>query len=330
MASDNRENEQWLRKVGLIVSTGTKGLDLSNLRIRFQVFAPDEGAPPTAIIRVFNLSATTAKTVQKEFQTVTLQAGYERGNYGIIFQGTIKQFRRGRENQTDTYLDIMAADGDYMSNFVHLDRTLAGGAEVQARYDAIKQQIAQQTDAQFQNNAGGAGDPSGAIPPQYNTFGGVLPRGKVMWGLPRAQLDILANTTNTSWNIQNGKINIKLVTGYLPGEAVILNSANGMIGIPEATNNGIEVTCLINPLLRVGGRVHIDNASINTVNVREQTGFPTTASIARFADVTNDGFYRIIVIEHRGDSWGNEWYSSLVCLSIDPSAAPNNSVKSDG
>lgn len=309
--------EQWIRKVGLIVSTGTKGLDLSNMRIKFQVFAPDADAPPTAIIRVFNLATNTAKTVQKEFQTVTLQAGYERGNYGIIFQGTIKQFRRGRESATETFLDIMAADGDEAYNFAVLNKTIAAGSDVRARQDAIFQATSPQ------------GLTRGNIPADLVT-GGTLPRGKVMFGLAREQLSIMSKTANATWSIQNGKVNIIPLTGYLDGQAVVLNSRTGMIGVPEATNNGVEVVCLINPLLRVGGRVHIDNQSINTLTIRDQGGFPRYSSMTFPADVSADGFYRILVIEHRGDNRANEWFSSLTCLSVDPSAAPTNSVKAYG
>lgn len=315
MASSN--TLQYKRKVGLVVSAGTKGLDLSNMRIRFQVFAPDADAPPTAVIRVFNLKADTAKTVQKEFQTVTLQAGYEMGNYGIIFQGTIKQFRRGRESATDTFLDIMAADGDQGYNFAVLNKTLAGGSTVADRLDAIFQATNKQ------------GLARGDIPSDFGT-GGTLPRGKVLFGLAREPLTSIAASKNSSWSIKNGKINVIPLTGYLAGEAVVLNATTGMIGVPEATNNGIEVTCLINPLLTVGGRVQIDNKSINTLTVRDQGGFPRYSSMTFPADVSNDGFYRILVIDHRGDNWANEWASMLTCLAVDPSAAASNSVKAYG
>jgi hypothetical protein len=38
---------------------------------------------------------------------------YRDGAYGIIFQGTIKRIKTGRENATDTFIEIMAADGYY-------------------------------------------------------------------------------------------------------------------------------------------------------------------------------------------------------------------------
>jgi hypothetical protein len=47
---------------------------------------------------------------------VALQAGCQTGAFGIIFDGTIKQGLRGRENPTDKQLDILATDGDIPYN----------------------------------------------------------------------------------------------------------------------------------------------------------------------------------------------------------------------
>lgn len=49
--------------------------------------------------------------------------------------------------------------------------------------------------------------------------------------------------------------------GYLPGEAVVLSAGTGLIGTPKANDKGIEIKCLLNPRLRIGGRVRLDNAA---------------------------------------------------------------------
>ena len=62
-----------------------------------------------------------------------------------------------------------------------------------------------------------------------------------------------------------------------------------------------------------------------TVNKAAQ-GFPAFGDLQFFASTTNDGFYRTLVVSHVGDSRGTEWYTKLVCLNLDPSAAPGKSV----
>lgn len=309
-------SDQYLRKVGLIVTQGEEGLDLSNMRIWFRTTQMDAETPPGAYIRVFNLSQTTAQRVQKEFQSVVLQAGYENGNYGVIFQGTIKQVRRGRLNATDTYLDIYAADLDQAYNFGVVSKTLAAGSTQKDQVDAIMQQAASK------------GMSAGSIPNSLGT-GGTLPRGKVLFGLARERLTDIANTTGCTWNITNGKVNIIPLTGYLQGEAVVLNAQTGLIGVPEATNAGIEAKCLLNPLIKLGTRVQIDNALINQTTINQQ-GFPRFTDLSFPASVTDDGFYRVLVVEHMGDSRGNEWESQLTCLAVDSSTQPDSSVQAYG
>ena len=103
---------QYIRQVSLIVGDASgNGIDLSQMRIRFATKQFDLQTPNTAEIRVYNLSDDTANKVQKEFTKVELRAGYD-GNFGTIFAGTVVQFRRGRENPTDKYMDLIVADGD--------------------------------------------------------------------------------------------------------------------------------------------------------------------------------------------------------------------------
>jgi len=58
---------------------------------------------------------------------VILQAGYE-SNYGVIFQGNIKQVLLGRESATDTYVDLVCGDGDRAYNYAVVNTTLAKGS----------------------------------------------------------------------------------------------------------------------------------------------------------------------------------------------------------
>jgi hypothetical protein len=158
-----------------------------------------------------------------------------------------------------------------------------------------------------------------------------MPRGQVLFGLAPAYLNDVAAITNTSWFTENGALKFVSNTGFLAGQAVVVNSQTGMIDIPEATNNGIEIAALLNPNILIGTRVQIDNASINqTQNNAPGEGFPTFNGATLFANVTNDGFYRVIVVSHLGDSRGNSWYTKMTCLALDASAAPGSFVLASG
>jgi hypothetical protein len=72
--------------------------------------------PNSADVRIYNVADSTAERIKNEFTQVVIQAGYQ-ANFGLVFRGTIKQIRKGREDAKDTYVDITAADGDAAYNF---------------------------------------------------------------------------------------------------------------------------------------------------------------------------------------------------------------------
>lgn len=308
------ENGQFLRKAQLVVSKGANGLDLSDLRFNFQIKASDCETPNTAFIRVYNLKEQTRQQIIAEYDSVTLQAGYQYGNYGIIFQGSIKQFRFGRERNVDGYLDIYAADGDEAYNFGVINQSFGPGSSFSDQLSAL----ATAMNVKIDPNA-----------TSFLATGGILPTGKVMFGMARLYMAALAKNNNCRWSIQNGVLTLIPLTGYLPGTAVAINSSSGMIGTPEQTDNGIKVRCYLNPLIKIGQAVKINNADINQAVVKEQF-FPSYTSQYYPATVANDGIYRVIVAEYEGDTRGNDWFTELTCLDIDPSSPANTSVLSHG
>lgn len=294
---------QYLRKASLVVADGGQGLDLSQLHLKFDIRQGDLQTPNSATIRVYNLSDATARQIQKEFTRVILQAGYEAANYGVVFDGTIVQVRTGRENATDTYLDIIAGDGDEAINFAVVSTAIAAGSTFKDRVDALSK-------AMGVTQSHIADLPSGA-----------LPRGKTYYGMARDHLRDVAFSTDTKWSIQNGELQIIPLNGYLPDEAVKLSANTGMIGLPEQTQDGIRIRCLLNPRIKVGGRVQIDNKSIQQAHL--DLSVQGSASNAFLPSIADDGFYRVVVNEMVGDTRGNDWYSVLICIAMNEAVPPS-------
>lgn len=300
---------QYIRRCNLLVSKANgDGLDLGSLRVVFKIQKSDAQTPNTAEIRVYNLSENTAKQIQKEFTKVTLQAGYE-SNYGVIFAGNIKQVRMGRENGVETYIDIAAGDGDDAYNYAVVNTTLAAGAKQSDQINAAAGAMS------------GKGVGKGYI---GDTGGKALPRGKVMYGMARDYLRQSAESTDTTWSVQDGKLQVVSRTAVLPNQAVLLTSKTGLVGTPEQTNDGIKARCLLNPLLKIGVRVKINEEDVAMAKLPDTTKDNTANKPAA---ISSDGIYRLLTVEHSGDSRGNDWYSDLVCLDVDATAPAGKQVK---
>lgn len=299
---------QFLRSASLLLSNGTDVIDLSNLRFKFEITANDVETPNTARIRVYNLSTALRSFAISEFKSVSLSAGYQ-NNESQIFTGTVKQFRSGRERNVDSFLEILAADGDQAYNLGLINASLAAGS----------------TPAQqLKTFAAAAGVPVDPRADGFLTTGGILPRGKVMFGLARDYFRDLANTNQCRWSIQNGVATLIPFDSFLPGTIVEMNSASGLIGVPEATDQGIIVECLLNPKIQVGCQLKINNADITSTTIKEQffPGYTDLNLIAGIAppSAANDGLYRVLVVEHQGDTRDTEWYSRITCLLIQQGA----------
>lgn len=294
-------SEQYLRAWSLTVSNSNgDGLDLSPLKIRFAVRQADIQTPNSAYVKIYNLSETTrTRILQNEFTRVTLTAGYQDVNTGLVFDGSIKYHTRGRDNATDVYVELMCADGDPAYNWA----TILDNAGTLAAGSVPGDQVAAALQAM-----NSFGITEGFISDMGAT---ALSRGKVMYGMARDVLRTLTRTYGVSWSIQNGKLQIVNLKSYLPGQAVVLTSATGLIGMPRQELDGIHIRCLMNPNIKCGQLIKLDNASIIGF-----LGSPIyTYNPGLLPEIADDGVYRTYVIDHTGDTRGQEWYTDLICLS---------------
>jgi hypothetical protein len=314
---------QYGRKIQLIVANNAgDGLDLSNLRIVFDVKLSDSQTPNTARVRVYNLSQNTVAQIQKEFTNITLQAGYK-DNFGTIFFGNIKQVIYGSENNVDTFIDIAAGDGDEAYNYSVVNTTLAAGAK---QGDIVTAAIFPMSEK---------GVEKGFID-DSDTVG--LPRSKVMYGMSRDYLRQSAINTDTTWSIQAGKYQSVKKTSVLPNAAVVLNSKSGLIGTPNQTNDGIIVQSFLNPNIKVASAIQVNQNDILLQIVDDQQSGDSSSDNSSGSSsgsstpspIAADGFYRVLVANHVGDTRGDDWYTNITALSMDKTSAESNQVAQNG
>lgn len=287
---------QWIRKCRVVVEGSGTSIDVSDLRVRFSVEQNNIQRPNAAEITITNLSSSTAGRLRQQGKKVTLDVGYD-GELRTIFRGDIIQCRVGRDNPVDTYCAIVATDGDKAYNYGVVNKTLAAGHtfrdQVNAAYEVLQ--------------------PFGITLGYISDLGSrTMPRARVLFGMARNVLRDVAFATGTSWSIQGGKLQILKNTDPLPGQAVVLNSRTGLIGMPVQTFNGILARCLLNPTIVPGSLVQIDQSSVQTQAF--SPNYTAEVQNSMLPSVATDGFYKVLVVDHQGDTRGNNWYSDLTLL----------------
>ena len=300
---------QFIRFAQLAAGTasGEHFIDLSELQFKFIVKRGDTQTPNSANIRIYNVSRETEAALTggptPEFTNVTLIAGYQ-DNYGLIFSGNIRYVMTGHENATDSFVEIVAADGDAAYNFAFVNGSLAAGS---TPADEI---------AMCQNAMAGV-IPSASGGYQTAALSGTAQaRGSVLFGMARDHMRVIAKTTGSSWSLQNNQLQVTAQTDVLPDQAIVVNSGTGMIGFPQKTIQGVQVQTLLNPQIKIGSLIKINNADINSFQ------FPLdNRTTPQYLEQTNqqlrtdaDGLYQVLWVETFGDTRGNEWYSDIICV----------------
>jgi len=315
-------SQQYLRQLSLIVADATgNGYDFGTFWCTFTVMRGDHQTPNSLDARIYNMKPETANTISKaEFTTVSLSAGYP-SNFGLLFQGSIKQFRSGRVNQQDSYVDITAADGDQAYNYAYISQTVIAGSPTGSIAKQIQSSLAKHSGKQpitqgYQPNF----PPSGLV------------RGRVLYGMTRDEMRDFAWQSNCKCSIQDGALTFIPYVSYVPGGQVPLISVKtGLIGVPEQTQAGINIRVLLNPTLKVGQLIQLDTQSeINKfrfgLDLQSQI---TNAALAKQIKTNDQGLYYVMIANHSGDTRGQNWYTDLTCLAVDATLAnvdPTNAL----
>lgn len=308
-ANDPNSNFQYQRHFSLVVfGTNLNGLDLSALHCKFSVKRSSNMTPNCADIRIYNLDQNTALQIKKQYTKVLIQGGYD-SNFGVIFRGNIKQVIIGRESATDTFVDLNCGDGDLAYNFAIVNASVAGGSSM---LDQLNQIAAPMSSL---------GTALGTQQPAFQPT--ILPRGKTLWGNSKDYMRNIAQQNGLTWSIQNEQVQFIPQQGYSPGISVVLTSKTGMIGTPQQTNIGVNVVCLMNPLINPGRTIKIDNASV--AGLKLDLGNPKDP-VNLAPPLNADGVYYALVIEQTGDNRGVDWYSKIICCTVNSSGTAINSV----
>ena len=195
---------QYIRKCEITI--GGQSVDCSVLQAEFQVRMTDVQHPNWAYIRIINLKEETMKSMMVENGEVSIQAGYEGGQYGYIFRGgNLKQARKGRlPNGTDKFIDAMGVDGAIAYEYGTVNKSLDSGKTHRDIIDEVVKSFAKH-DVE-----------KGHISDQL--AGDAFTRGIALFGSAQSIARKVAEAKDHSWYIENGSSTSSRTTPPSPGE----------------------------------------------------------------------------------------------------------------
>lgn len=295
---------QWKRACEVIVGNAARGTGISvkDLRITFEITKTIGSTPNPGLIKIHNLAPENEAKVKGEFDEVLVNAGYQ-GSSLLIFAGNIRHTFRYRDTN-DWIMEIDAADGDDDFRNTIVNATLAAGTTTS---QAVNKLV-----AAFSKTTAGH-----VILKDRQRL-----RGKVMSGMARKYFDEIAAESDANWSIQDGRLEIVPVESTLPTEAIVIRSDTGMLGAPEVDDKGIKVICLLNPRLRVNGKILLDNNDlkerVRKLREKRPGTKPKKTKVAnhQLARLDPDGVYKIYKLVHKGDTRGPEWVTEIHCLAL--------------
>ncbi len=264
--------KQFGRRWKLDISNDQETLSIEQLRVAFEIDKTINEKPNPAKIQVWNLNRDHLnQLLSGAFQKVALSVGY--GELRQIYSGDITKTRVLRQG-LDFVLTLECADGHQAYTKSRATTTLKAGA--------TDEQIVQELQKTMPKVQTGAIE----IPNQRK-----LPRGRVLNGNSRDILTRIARNNDANWSIQDGALVFLPKDKVLSDDAVLLSQDTGMINAPEQTDEGLELTCLLNPALQIGGLVQVE-------------------SILEYFN----GEYKIVKLAHSGDGIGGDWQSKLTVV----------------
>ncbi|MXN51920.1 hypothetical protein GR158_12380 [Shinella sp. AETb1-6] len=300
---------QYLRKVrasfngGLVINPGL--VSVHEIKIEFSISKGISSSPNSAEIKLYNLAETTRNGMGKEFDAITLEAGYMppagmagpgvlnyrrnengvyvsdfgrvateySGNVGIIFKGAVRDVEHKREG-TNIITTIACGDGDAAFRRATISKSYPSGTPVKDVIDDIAKQM----------EAKGLSRGEFKYPEALE--GKTFKRPYAACGSCVRELDTIGRGNGFYWSSQNETLELVPSDGFV-GTVALITPETGMIGTPAITDNGVRVSALLNPEIRPNRRAQIKSQTLE-MNAA-------------------DGMYRVSECTYSGDNYTGEF-----------------------
>lgn len=282
-----------LRKEDFSGYLGT--IDISGLRVSFNITKSLAWSTNTANIKIWNLSQTNRNLIKDYGDQITLYANYSDGSNPSLGKNPESKAKEvlfiGDTTSVSHFYDqpeiitvLECGDGEKYLNQIHVTISYAEGAQARA----VISQIASQMGIEFVEFA--------------SSDNLIYRQGYSYAGPAKDALTNVCNKLNLQWSVQNNALQIIPIRGTIQQPSIEVNENTGMQGVPQrftyrrleqfksvdAPTTGYKVRTALNPLILPGSKIVLQSTHLDF-----------------------KGPYRVESIAHDGDTFGFVWSSNI-------------------
>jgi len=274
------------------------------LRVTFNIQKHGWVTPNFSEISVYNVAPDIENIILKNGMIVRVEAGYVNGVFGLIYEAPIFQPLWDRQNVVDSIVTFRCIDaqGIIYDNYVATTgflKTQKGmlidmAARARQPFKLRKENMSDSLEDKKLVRPKIFFDKPSYYIRKYAQQNGTLP----------SYIDLDAYITKPQDPVSASALDNALVIS--PGEG-------GLIGVPQQTQDGVDFTCLLNPLIRVFNIP--DDKKINCMLVKIDKSIIRQAEIQpnqeSYSKLDQDWTYKVIGVNHVGDTRGGDWYTKV-------------------
>ena len=193
----------------------TKGLEITDLRIQFEIEKTAKKNPNSSSIKIYNLTKATRTELEKPNTRCVLYAGYkDQDGPQLIFQGDVT-FAWTQFQLPDVITEFELGDGASEIR----DTTISVGYDKGIKSKQILADVAKKMDVPL------------VVP--SNLVDRVWEHGLSYFGSARTLLDKVTKGSDSEWSIQNGTLQVIKTGMVTTRQGIVLSANSGLVGFPE-------------------------------------------------------------------------------------------------
>jgi len=276
-------NKNFGRSYRLIAGpAGGAGFETTELHIAFSIERTDLSTSNTARLDIWNLNDEHKALLKAKDCAVALHAGY--GTVmPLVFAGGVS-FVSTTPDGTDKKTTVEVEDGLIATKDTYVSISYEGKINSKTILDDV------------------AGQMGVAVTYSYNAEFVDIPNGYSFVGMAKDVLSVICKTSNLSWSIQNGVLQIKKPGDVMSQEVFELSEETGLIGFPQEITvtadddskqdvEGWDVEFLMNAAINVDDFVFLKSKTVT-------------------------GYFRVYSIAIEGDTEGSAWQCKARLLEV--------------